>query len=390
MIALWIQDLRYALRQLRRSGSFTAAVVLTLAVGIGLNAAIFTLVDCVLLKPLGYHDASRIYSINTRFLRESRSIGSIGGDDYVDVANQVHSLESTAYYASGEDGLQLNGQSLYLHMSMVSPRFGSVIGVEPVAGRLFRDDADGSEALVASSFAEEHFGSAQAALDKTLNYDGRSRTIVGVLPAGFSFPAKTMVWIETVPKPLTPSRTAYNQHAIARAKPGVTAVQLNAEMATLTRQLAAAYPEDRQKALEAVSLQDQIVGSIRPMLRLLMGSVFVVLLIVCANIGHLQLVRSTQLRRDATIRTALGATGSAVARRALMESFILAIAGCGLALLIAQPALHLLTVMAHDQIPRLADVRLNRDVLLFSFLMSMATMLITAIVPAWRDRKSVV
>jgi putative ABC transport system permease protein len=387
MIALWIQDLRYALRQLRRPLSFTAAVVLTLAVGIGLNAAVFTIVDCVLLRPLGYHDASRIYSIDTRFLQEGRSIPKLGGDDYVDVANQVRSLESTAYYDAGQDGLQLDGQSLYLNMAAVSSQFGAVMGVEPVAGRLFRNDAnaDGSEVLVASSFADQHFGSAQAAIGHALHYDGRTRTIVGVLPAGFSFPEKAVVWVELPPRPETPARSAYNQRAIAKAKPGITGAQLNAEMATLSRHLQAAYPEDRAKALEAVPLQDEIVGSIRPILRLLMGSVVVVLLIVCANIGHLQLVRSTQMRRDATIRTALGATPTAIARRALMESLLLATAGCALALVIAQPALHLLTVMAHDQIPRLTDVHLNRDVLLFSFLMSMATMLITALLPAWRS-----
>lgn len=386
MITLWMQDLRYALRQLRRSGSFTAAVVLTLAVGIGLNAAIFTILDCVLLRPLGYHEASRIYSIDTRFLKEGRSIPRVGGDDYVDVANQVRSLESTAYLGAGEDGLQLDGQSFYLNMAVVSPRFGSVMGVEPVAGRLFRnEDADGSEALVASSFAEEHFGSTQAAVGRPLHYDGRTRTIVGVLPAGFSYPGKTMVWIERPPRPEIPSRSGYNQSAIARAKPGVTASQLNAEMATLSRRLQAAYPDDRHKALEAVPLQEHIVGSIRPTLRLLMGSVIVVLLIVCANIGHLQLVRSTQMRRDSTIRTALGATPTAIARRALLESLLLAFAGCLLALLIAQPALHVLTVMAQGEIPRLADVRLNRDVFLFSFLMSIATMLITALLPAWRS-----
>jgi putative ABC transport system permease protein len=381
---LWIQDLRYALRQLRRSASFTLAVVLTLAVGIGLNAAIFTIVDCVLLKPLGYHDADRIYAINTRFLDENRAINSVGGDDYVDVASQVRSLESAAYYASGQDGLQLNGQSFYLNMADVSPQFGSVIGVEPVAGRLFNENAGGTEALVSSSFAEQHFGSAQAAIGHALQYDSRTRTIVGVLPTGFSFPGNSEVWVEAAPRPETPSRTAYNQRAIARVKPGVTAMQLNAELSTLTRQLQAAYPEERHKALEAVSLQDQIVGSIRPTLRLLMGSVFVVLLIVCANIGHLQLVRSTQMRRDASIRTALGATSTAIARRALMESLILAAAGCALALVVAQPALHLLTVMAQNQIPRLADVHLNRDVLLFSFAISLAAMLITALLPAWR------
>ena len=384
MAAIWIQDLHYALRQLRRSPSFTAAVVFTLAVGIGLNAAIFTIVDCVLIKPLGYHDADRIYSINTRFLNENRSINSVGGDDYVDAASQIRSLESAAYYGSGQDGMQLNGQSLYLDMALVSPQFGSVMGVEPVAGRLFNENAGGTEALVSSSFAEQHFGSAQSAIGHALQYDGRTRTIVGVLPIGFSFPGKTVVWVEAAPHPETPSRTAYNQRAIARVKPGVTATQLNAEMSTLSRQLQIAYPDDRHKALEAVSLHDQIVGSIRPTLRLLMGSVVIVLLIVCANIGHLQLVRSTQMRRDASIRTALGATSSAIARRALMESLILATTGCALALVIAQPALHLLTVMAQDQIPRLADVRLNRDVLLFSFIMSLATMLVTALLPAWR------
>ena len=387
MIALWIQDLRFALRQLGRSLSFTSAVVLTLAVGIGLNAAIFTIVDCVLLRPLGYREASRIYSIDTRFLDEGRSIPRLGGDDYVDVANQVRSLESTAFYSAGQDGLLIDGQSFYLDVADVSPRFGSVMGVEPVAGRLFRDDAkaDDSEMLVASSFANGHFGSGRNALGKLVHYDGRTRTIVGVLPAGFSFPDKTLVWIERSPRPETPARSAYNQRAIAKVKPGVTISQLNAEMATLSSHLQAAYPEDHAKALEAVPLQEQIVGSIRPILRLLMGSVFVVLLIVCANIGHLQLVRSTQMRRDASIRTALGATPAAIARRALIESLILAATGCALALIIAQPALHFLTVMAHDQIPRLADVHLNRDVLFFSFLMSMVTMLATALLPAWRS-----
>jgi putative ABC transport system permease protein len=385
MIALWFQDLRYTLRQLRRSGSFTAAVVFTLAIGIGLNAAIFTIVDCVLLRPLGYRDASRIYGIDTRFLKENRSIPRVGGDDYVDLSTQVRSLQFTAFYDSGQDGLQLDGQSFYFSMAYVSPQFGSVMGVEPVAGRLFRDEPDGSEALVAASFAEEHFGSAQAALGRVLHYDGRARTIVGVLPPGFSFPDKSVVWFERPSRPEVPSRTGYNQQAIAKAKPGVTAAQLNAEMATLSRQLQAAYPEDRQKALLAVPLRNQIVGSIRPTLRLLMGSVFVVLLIVCANIGHLQLVRSTRMRRDSTIRTALGATTTAIARRALLESLILAVAGCALALLIALPALRVLTVMAQDLVPRLEDVQLNRDVLLFSFAMSLVTMLVTALLPVWRS-----
>jgi len=385
MIALWIHDLRYALRQLRRSGSFTAAVILTLAVGIGLNAAIFTIVDCVLLKPLGYHDADRIYSIDTRNLREGRLFAKIGGDDYADLAARVGSLESVAYYNNGEDGLQLNGHSYYLNLAVVSPQFGAVMGVEPVAGRLFHDEVNGSEVLVANSFAREHFGSAQAAIGQALDHDRRTRTIVGVLPDGFSFPGKTVVWIEQPARPEIPSRTAYNQRAIGKVKPGISAAQLNAELATLSRQLQAAYPEDRDKALEAVPLQDQIVGSIRPILRLLMGSAALVLLIVCANIGHLQLVRSTRLQRDVSIRAALGATPGAVVRRVLLESLLLAAAGCAAALLIAAPALRVLTLMAPPEMPRLGDVRLNTDVFLFSFLASLATMIVTALVPAWRS-----
>ena len=151
MLVRWFQDLRHAMRQLRRSLLFTLAVILTLAGGIGLNAAIVTIVDCVLLKPLGYHDANRIYSINTRFLREGRSAAKIGGDDYADVASGIHSLESVAYYNAWEDVLQLNGHSYYVNIASASPRFGTVLDIEPVAGRLFHDDVDGPEVLAATT-----------------------------------------------------------------------------------------------------------------------------------------------------------------------------------------------------------------------------------------------
>jgi putative ABC transport system permease protein len=301
------------MRQLRRSSTFTVAVVLTLALGIGLNAAIFTMVDCVLLRPLGYRDANRIYSLNTRFLDENRSIAKIGDGDYADLARGVHSLESVAYYNAFQDGLQMGGRTLYTDVAVASPQFGQVMGVEPLAGRLFLAGtetarAGGTEAMVGAAFAREHFGSVAGAVGQPLHIEGELRTIVGVLPDGFSFPNKTQVWIEVRPIPQYPSRSAYNQRAIGKVKSGVTAKQLNAEMATLSRQLSATYPEDKTKALEAVPLQEQIVGKIRPILRLLMASVVVVLLIVCANIAHLQLVRATSLRREVTIRTALGAT----------------------------------------------------------------------------------
>jgi putative ABC transport system permease protein len=385
-----MQDLRYAWRQLRRSGAFTITVVLTLALGIGLNAAIFTMVDCVLLRPLGYHDADRIYSLNTRFLEEGRSIAKVGGADFTDLAHRVASLDSTAYYNAYQDGLQAGARTLYTDIGYVSPQFGQVMGVEPLAGRVFLSDAKGDvtdpqEAMVSSAFARQNFGTAAQALGKTLKYYGKLRVIVGVMPDGFSFPGKTQVWIEAPSKPEIANRTSYNQRGIGKVKPGVSAATLNAELATLSKQLATAYPEDKTKALEAVPLQEQIVGKIRPTLRLLMGSVIVVLLIVCANITHLQLMRATRLRREITIRTALGATRRALAWRAGLEVLLLAIGGCAVGVLIALPALKLLVQLAPTEIPRLADVRLNLDVIGFSFLVSVLTMSATALLPLWRS-----
>jgi putative ABC transport system permease protein len=383
-----MHDLRLAIRQLRRSGSFTGTVVLTLALGIGLNAAIFTMVDCVLLRPLGYHDANRIYGLNTRFLDEKRSIPRIGGADFGDLATRVSSLESAAYYNFYQDGIQAGSRMLYTDIALASPQFGRVMGVEPVAGRLFLSGSgsltDPQEAMVSAAFAREQFGSPAQALGQSLKYYGKLRVIVGVLPDGFSFPGKTQVWVEGPSAPDVENRTSYNQRAIGKVKPGVSAEQLNAEIATLSRQLEAAYPEDKRKALEAVSLQEQLVGKIRPVLRLLLGAVGVVLLIVCANITHLQLVRATRLRREVTIRTALGATRGALAGRAGIEVVLLALAGCLAGVMVALPALKLLVELAPAETPRLADVQLNFDVIAFSFAVSAVTMAVTALLPLWR------
>ena len=384
-----LHDLRLAIRQLGRSRSFTLTVVLTLALGIGLNAAIFTMVDSILLKPLGYHDADRIYGLDTRFTDENRSIPRIGGADFTDLATRVSSLESAAYYNFYQDGIQAGQRMLYTDIALASPQFGQVMGVEPVAGRLFLTESntltDPQEAMVSAAFAREQFGSPEQALGKALKYYGKLRVIVGVLPDGFSFPGKTRVWVEGPSAPDVVNRTSYNQRAIGKVKPGVSQERLNAELATLSRQLAGAYPEDKQKALEAESLQTQLVGKIRPTLRLLMASVGVVLLIVCANIAHLQLVRATRLRREVTIRTALGASRGALARRAGLEVLVLASAGCVAGVLVALPALKLLVRLAPEEIPRLADVRLNMDVVAYSLVASVITMAVTALLPLWRS-----
>jgi len=384
-----LKDLQLATRQLRRSRTFTATVILTLALGIGLNAAIFTMVDCVLLRPLGYRDADRIYGLNTRFLDEKRSIPRIGGADFTDLATRVSALESTAYYNFYQDGLQAGSRMLYTDIAMASPEFGQVMGVEPVAGRLFltgnKSLTDPEEAMVSAAFAEQQFGSSAQAIGQTLTYYGKPRVIVGVLPNGFSFPGKTQVWVEGPSAPDVANRTSYNQRAIGKVKAGVSMERLNAELGTLSKQLEATYPEDKLKALEAVSLQEQLVGKVAPILRLLLAAVGVVLLIVCANITHLQLVRATRQRREVTIRAALGATRTALARRAALEVLLLAAGGCVAGVLVALPTLKVLVKLAPQGIPRLGEIHLNLDVIAVSFLVSLVTMALAALLPLWRS-----
>lgn len=381
-----LQDLRFAVRTLLRSRSFTLTVMATLALGIGLNAAIFTVVDCVLLRPLGYRDADRIVALRTRFTDENRSITRLGGDDYNDVARQVHGFQATAYYQAWPDGIELNGVPLYLPVAWVGPHFGEVLGIQPLAGRLFHgSDMDGREALVGASFAREHFGSAPAALGKVIRYSNGLHTIVGVLPDGFSFPDAVQVWIEGGAEPRTANRTSYSQQAVGRRRAGVTPEQLAAELSTFSAQLQRAYIEDAHKAIETIPLQEQVVGTIRPTLRLLMGSVAIILLIVVANITHLQLIRATRQLRAVTIRTALGASRTALASRALMEAGVLAVAGTLAAVLIAVPALQLLVRLAPPEIPRLSEIHLNADVFLFSFALSLLVMALTAVLPVWRS-----
>jgi len=381
-----IAALRHALRSLRRSPAFTFTVIATLGIGIGLNAAIFAVVDCVLLRPLGYHDADRIVFLQTHFVDENRSIGSLGGDDYNDIAHQIRGLEATAYYQVWPNGISVKGSAVQLPVANVSPRFGEVMGVQPLVGRLFRaEDADGQDVLVGAAFARQHFGSVADALGQTIRYNDVSRPIVGVLPDGFSFPNNAQVWMELPTSPENANRTAYNQHAIGKRKAGVSPGQLASELATFSSQLQRAYPEDSRKTFEFIPLQERLVGDVRPTLNLLMGSVAVILLIVCANIAHLQLVHATRQLRSVTIRTALGASRSILAMRALLEATLLALAGCIAAILIAVPALRFLVRLAPSDLPRLEDIHLNADVFVFAALLSVTVMTITALMPVWRS-----
>ena len=309
----------------------------------------------------------------------------MGGDDYSDLAREVHGLDATARYASYPSGVSLRGASFYLPIAFVSPQFTEIMGVEPIAGRLFQSsDRNGTEVLLSAAFARDHFGSAAAAVGQSVTAQGKIYTVVGVLPSGFSFPGRTELWMEVPPQPTNPNRTSYNDRVLGRRRADVSAAQLSAELASFSAALQRSFPEDHSKSLEAISLQEQIVGPIRPTLRLLFGSVLVLLLVVSVNLTHLHLIRATRQVRAASIRTALGASRGALAVRALTETILLACAGAAMALLLAWSSLRVLARLAPPEIPRLNEVHLNLDVFFFSSLISLAVMTLATLLPLWR------
>ncbi|MBE7181498.1 MAG: ABC transporter permease, partial [Terriglobus roseus] len=265
-------------------------------------------------------------------------------------------------------------------------RFMQVMGVEPVAGRVFSaSDAKGTDAVVSASFAREHFDTVAAAINQPVRVEGHLFTIVGVLPDGFGFPDGSKVWVEADAQPEILNRTAYNQQAVAKRRVDVTPAQLSAELEIFSKHLQQSYADDRNKALIAVPLQQSIVGDVAPTLHLLMGSVALVLLIVCANITHLQLVRATRQIRETAVRSALGASRARLAARAVAEAISLSVLGCAGAILLAFPALTLLVHLAPSGLPRLHEVTLSWRVVLVSLAVSSVLMAATALVPVWRS-----
>lgn len=376
--------LRLAVRSLRSAPAFTLTVISTLALGLGLNSAIFTVMDSVLLRPLGYHDADRLIGIETHFLREDRSTNRVAGGDYLDLSRDVPGLEAAAHFNSYADGVRLGGMSLYVPVALVSPRFAEILGVQPIAGRLFpAGDSDVHGALISAAFAHQHFPSPEDAIGQAITYNGETHTILGVLPAAFSFPQQTEIWFERPEEPGNLHRDSYSDRVIAKRRVGVSPAQLAAQLDSFSTHLATQFPEDREKGFRAVSLQEQIVGSVRPTLHLMMAAVLLILLMVAANLTHLLLVRASRQLHAAAIRTALGASRRHLLAHALLESTLLAIAGAIAAILLQVPALRLLIHLAPSDIPRLSDIHLNLDILAFSFLVALTVMLVASALPVW-------
>jgi putative ABC transport system permease protein len=386
------QDLRYGARQLRKNPGFTAVAVLTLALGIGANTAIFSVVNAVLLRPLPFAEANRLVWLG----------GWVGNDkeqgvtpaDFLDYREQSQSFALLA--ASVSDTVSVNltgdGEPERLKGALVTANYLDVFGVNPTLGRTFRseEDQDGNDRVVVLSHGlwVRRFGADQAIINKQVTLDGRNYTVVGVMPPQFQYPLGAELWRPfgfpaSAESPFR-SRQFHFLRPLAKLKPGVTLAQAQTEVEIIARRLQALYPKtNANQSLFLMPLQERIVGNIRLTLLILLGAVGCVLLIACANVANLLLARAATRQREIALRTALGASRGRVVRQLLTESATLALLGGIGGALLAKWGVGLLVALSRN-LPRADEIGINASVLAFTLVVSLLTGLLFGLVPAWQ------
>lgn len=398
-----IQDFRFALRMLRKSPGFTAIAVITLALGIGANTAIFSIVNAVLLKPLPYPEPDRLLYVNSG-LSVNGSVAvpfNISYPDFLDWRTMAKSFSGIASYHG--DSFTLTGldQPLHVNGSTVSGDFFNVVGQQPFLGRGFtrQEEKPGTRVVVLShQLWETAFHGDRGIVGRAISLDKQSYTVIGVMPAGFAFPLDDQppaLWRTfaadgetTDPKdhPVMGQRGAHFLTAVARLKPGVSIESAREELNVITRNLARQYPDTNKKfstALVSTELE-YLVGDNRPQLMILLVSVAVVLLIACLNVANLLLVRASKRNREIAVRAALGARRIRVVRQMLTESIVLALAGAFLGLPLAIWALKMFISLNAEKMPRIQSAALDGSVLAFTAAIALITSIVFGLVPALR------
>ena len=386
------QDIRYAFRRLIKSPAFTGVAVLTLALGIGANSAIFSVVNGVLLKPLPYQDPGRLVGIY--HLSEGRR-ATMSGPNFTDVKRQSETLSDAAAIARSRVILTGQGEPVRLDAAEVSATLFDLLGVRPSLGRTFRPDENnpGSSkvAIISDGLWRQRFGGRGDVVGKKITIDGVSTEVVGVMPKGFAYPAGRVIWMPIAYNAdfTTGQRGAWYFNAIGRAKPGIPLEKVTAEVQTIGKRLAAQYPDSNEGLdFTAVSLHEAMVGDVRKAVFVLLGAVGFVLLIACANVANLLLARAAGRESEMAVRSALGAARGRLIRQLLTESVILSIVGGGLGLLLAVWGVDVLVGLQPAGVPRLDDVRVDGTVIAYTVGLAVVTGLIFGLVPAFQSTAS--
>ncbi len=396
----FLRDLRYALRQLGRSPGFTAAAILTLALGIGATAAMFTLVNTVLLRPLPFPEQDRLMWL----AQQDHSLPGVAWEalsypDYFDWRTQNHTFSGMASYAGGSITLELKGESQRLDDETVSSSFFQVLGVAPILGRDFgsEDEKSGHRTVMLShSLWQSAFGGARDIAGKSITMDGRSYTVAGVMPKTFQFPLDNpgpALWIsiaDDAEGKKTGQRGFDVLRIVGRLKDGISVDQAKADLSIIAGNLALQYPDTNKQYGSALVVPEleQLTGDTRPAMRVLFGAVTLVLLMVCANVAGLLLARGSRRSAEFALRAAMGASRAAIIRQLLVESATLSLGGGVAGAALAWWLVHASVRLMPLDIPRMQDASIDGSVLLFDLAVSLFTGILFGVLPAWRLSRS--
>jgi putative ABC transport system permease protein len=393
-----LQDLRYAARVLFKSKALTAVALLTLALGIGVNSAIFSVVNAIVLQPLPYPRSQELMVIWGNLHKPGLEEIEISALEFRDFQQQLQSFEQIAAYST--EGLNLTGvdQPERLRGAAISANLFPALGVQPHVGRNITAEEDryGNDRVVILSHSlwQRRFGGDPGVINRTIQLDGRTMNVAGVMPADFHFPDReTEVWI---PLAFTPdlleenNRGSHFLNVIARLKPGVATAQAQADLNTITARLSSEHSSTYRGGFSTSirSLHEELVGDLRRAMLVLLGAVGLVLLIACANVAHLRLASATSRYREFAIRAALGARRSRVVRQFLTESVLLSLVGGGAGLALAVWLVRALVLLMPKNTPRLEEIRLDYRVVLFTLGTSILTGIIFGLAPAFQASKT--
>ncbi len=393
-----IQDLRYALRMLAKNPGFTLIAVLTLALGIGANTALFSVVNGVLLRPLPYPRPNELVVISEKTASFERS--SISYPNFLDWQRGTSTFAAMAAYRSDDFSITGSGESERVRVGMVSANFFSILGVSPIRGRVFTPEEDrlGTTpvVLITAGLWQRKFGSDPGILGKRITMNGAGYTVIGVVPASFRLESTNFDRIKDVyipigqfTDPLFQSRDVHEgTRAIGRLKAGITLAAAQANMDQIARNLSVTYPDaDKGAGINLMPLKKDIVGEVQPFLLVLLGAVGFVLLIACVNVANFQLARSASRGREFAIRAVLGASQARVIRQLLTESILLGLAGGGIGLCLAAWGTQAALRMLPESLPRAQDVGLDGRVLIFTLAASVLAGVIFGLAPALKTSR---
>src|SRR5947209_4129285 len=397
-----LQDVRYGLRMLWKSPGFTLIAIAALALGMGANTAIFSVVNAVLLSPLPFPQSDRLMIVWENNLQRGVTRTQASYPDFADWREQNHVFERVASFHDSDFVLTGSHEPLRLQGEMVNADLFPLLGVQPIIGRSFRPEEDqpgenGRVVMLSYALWQKQFGSDPKVVGQPLMLNGKSYNVVGVMAEGFQFPIQNEpveLWTTVAEdlsgsEPLCEQRGAHYMMVIGRLKPGVTQTQAQAEMDTIASRLSQQYVDtNKNRGITVIPALENLVGNVRTALLILLGAVGCVLLIACANVANLLLARATTRNKEIAIRAALGASRLRVIRQLLTESVLLSLAGGALGLLIALWGTDLLVAVSGNAIPRSTQIGLDVYVLGFTFLVALVTGVLFGLAPALQASRS--